>query len=121
MAGRYLRSAQGREEGRRFVRFITYVAIGGVAVGVAALLLALSIVRGFSEEIQSQITGVGAHVQIESLQDAAIGNGDEVRGREEVWPGGLRVSPVGQELTWRRRAAAGLESVDVWEIDAQPP
>ena len=80
------------------MRFITYVAIGGVAVGVAALLLALSIVRGFSEEIQSKITGVGAHVQIESLQDAAIGNVDELRERVEVWPEVLRVSPVVPDL-----------------------
>ena len=66
MAFRYLLGAQGREEGRRFVRFITYVAIGGVAVGVAALLLALSIVRGFSQEIEAKIVGFGAHVQVES-------------------------------------------------------
>ncbi|PSQ81733.1 MAG: ABC transporter permease, partial [Bacteroidetes bacterium QS_1_63_11] len=49
MAWRYLRGAEGRAgEGRGFLRFITYVSIGGVAVGVAALLLALAIVRGFS-------------------------------------------------------------------------
>ena len=35
MALRYLRDL-GRGEGRRFLRFVTYVAIGGVAVGVAA-------------------------------------------------------------------------------------
>lgn len=103
------------------MRFITYVAIGGVAVGVAALLLALSIVRGFSEEIQSKITGVGAHVQIESLQDAAIGNVDELRERVEVWPEVLRVSPVVQEFTLLRRSAAEIDGVMLWGIDAQPP
>ena len=41
VALRYLRGVQGRSEGRGFLRFITYVAVGGVAVGVAALLLAL--------------------------------------------------------------------------------
>ena len=42
-------------------------AIGGVAVGTGALLLALMIVRGFSREIEAKIVGFGQHVQVESF------------------------------------------------------
>lgn len=54
------------------------VAIAGIAVGVAALLLALSIVRGFSNEIETKIIGFGAHIQIESIQDKPIEDADSI-------------------------------------------
>src|SRR5690625_4424116 len=58
---------------------------------------------------------------MESLQDAAIGNVDELRERVEVWPEVLRVSPVVQEFTLLRRSAAEIDGVMLWGIDAQPP
>ena len=70
IALRYLRRAQGRSEGHRFLRLITFISVGGVAVGVATLILALSIVRGFSQEIESKIVGFGAQIQVESFRDA---------------------------------------------------
>ena len=53
VAWRYLRQAQGQRGGGRFLQFISAIAVGGVAIGVAALVLALAIVHGFSEEIES--------------------------------------------------------------------
>lgn len=120
IAGRYLRKAQGREEGRRFVRFITYVAIGGVAVGVAALLLALSIVRGFSEEIQEKIIGFGAHVQVESFQDTPLGEASYIADSLRVWPGVASVAPVVQEFTLMRRSATDIDGVILWGIEWPP-
>ncbi|MEM0964292.1 MAG: ABC transporter permease, partial [Bacteroidota bacterium] len=66
LALRYLRGAEGRDERRGFLRFVVVAAIGGVAVGTGALLLALMIVRGFSDEIEAKIVGFGQHVQVES-------------------------------------------------------
>lgn len=57
---------------------MTLVAIGGIAVGVAALLLALSIVRGFSNEIETKIIGFGAHIQVESIQDRPIEDAEQL-------------------------------------------
>jgi lipoprotein-releasing system permease protein len=120
IAGRYLRQAQGREEGRRFVRFITYVAIGGVTVGVAALLLALSIVRGFSEEIQEKLIGFGAHVQVESLQAAPIGNASSVMSRVTEWDEVARIAPVIQEFALLRRSRDEIDGVILWGVDEPP-
>jgi lipoprotein-releasing system permease protein len=117
---RYLRQAQGREEGRRFVRFITYVAIGGVTIGVAALLLALSIVRGFSEEIQTKIIGFGAHVQIESLQAVPIANAASVRDRVASWPEVARVDPVIQDFALLRRSREEIDGVMLWGVETTP-
>ena len=120
MALRYLRSAQGRDEGRRFVRFITYVAVGGVALGVAALLLALSIVRGFSNEIEAKIVGFGAHVQVESYQDEPIDGADTLKTRLEAFPGVRFVASTIQEFALLRRSQTEIDGVAIWGTD-QPP
>lgn len=120
VALRYLRGAQGREEGRRFLRFITYVAIGGVAVGVAALLLALSIVRGFSREIEAKIIGFGAHVQVESLQDAPLVDAASLRMSLERMEPVASVSPVLTEFVLLRRSSAEIDGVAIWGTEALP-
>lgn len=120
IAARYLRQAQGREEGRRFVRFITYVAIGGVTIGVASLLLALAIVRGFSQEIQDKIIGFGAHVQIESITDAPLGDASSIGERVASWPGVLSVSPVIQEFALLRRSRDEIDGVILWGVRSPP-
>ncbi|MBX3275420.1 MAG: ABC transporter permease [Sandaracinaceae bacterium] len=56
---RYLRSKK-----RRTVSVITAVAIGGVALGVAALLAVLSITSGFQDEFRNKVLGVNAHVLV---------------------------------------------------------
>ncbi len=120
MAFRYLRSARGREEGRRFIRFITYVAIGGVALGVAALLLALSIVRGFSNEIEAKIVGFGAHVQVESYQDEPLARADTLISRLASFPGVKFASPVVQEFALLRRSRSAIDGVAIWGTDVPP-
>ena len=78
LALRYLRGAQGREDRDGFLRFVVIAAIGGVAVGTGALLLALMIVRGFSREIEAEIVGFGQHVQVESYLGDPLADIDSV-------------------------------------------
>lgn len=59
---RYLRAKQ--KSG--FVSFISLVSIVGIALGVAALIIVLSVMNGFQREIRSKIIGVTAHMQIMS-------------------------------------------------------
>ncbi|MFW6023575.1 MAG: ABC transporter permease, partial [Myxococcota bacterium] len=56
---RYLRSAR-----RSTVSVITFVAIAGVALGVAALLTVQSITSGFQKEFRDKVLGVNAHVLV---------------------------------------------------------
>ncbi len=121
MALRYLLGAQGREEGRRFVRFITYVAVGGVAVGVAALLLALSIVRGFSREIEAKIVGFGAHVQVESIQDAPLSDARSMQRDIAQMETVAHVAPVVTEFALLRRSAVEIDGVALWGTDVLSP
>ncbi len=121
IAGRYLRGAEGAREGRRFLHFIILVAVGGVAVGVAALLLSLSIVRGFSGEIKEKITGFGAHVQVESIQDEPLSDAESMAFRLARFPQVIRVAPVIQEFVLLRRTSDAIEGVMLWGVDSLPP
>jgi len=112
MSLRYLRGAEGQSDGRSFLRFITYVAIGGVTLGVAALLLALAIVRGFSREIENKIVGFGAHIQVSSyVQDEPLEDGGTLGAELSAMEGVLDVSPVVEQPVLLRRSQDRIDGV----------
>ncbi|MFQ5571440.1 MAG: FtsX-like permease family protein [Rhodothermales bacterium] len=120
VALRYLLGAQGREEGRGFLRFITIVAVGGVAIGVAALLLALSIVRGFSREIENKIVGFGAHVQVESMQDQPLPRATRMERELAQIEAVSHVAPVITDFALLRRSSAEIDGVALWGVKKLP-
>jgi lipoprotein-releasing system permease protein len=113
VAIRYLRGAEGRVEGRRFLRLVTGVAVGGVAVGTAALLLALTIVRGFSREIQEKVVGFGQHVQVESYLGGPLDGADTLATRLAGFEGVQTVTPAVIEFALLRAPtpAAGAPAI----------
>jgi lipoprotein-releasing system permease protein len=54
-------SASGQKS---FSRLIVRIAVAGVALSVAVMIIALAIVTGFQREIRDKITGFGSHIQI---------------------------------------------------------
>lgn len=120
IALRYFRGVQGREEGRGFIRFVLYIAVGGVAVGVATLLLALAIVRGFKQEIEAKIVGFGAHVQVENFEDAPLSDGTAMYATLSEMERVIDVAPVISELTLLRRSSREIDGVALWGTDALP-
>lgn len=59
------RSGDGRG-GNRFISFIALISMLGLALGVAALIVVLSVMNGFQKELRTRILGVVSHVQISS-------------------------------------------------------
>lgn len=114
LALRYLTGAVGQDGKRGFLRFVTVVAIGGVAVGVAALLVALAIVRGFSQEIEAKIVGFGAHVQVESLPDGPLSGAAELNRGVAEEPGVIRIDPVVQDFVLLRRSSTEVDGASIW-------
>jgi lipoprotein-releasing system permease protein len=61
---RYLRSGQRRG----FLSFITAISIAGLAVGVAVLLVVMSVMNGFEEELRARILKVTSHATLMGLE-----------------------------------------------------
>jgi len=112
MALRYLRGAEGRTEGRSFLRFVTYVAIGGVALGVAALLLSLAIVRGFSQEITEKIIGFGAHIQVQSyFQERPLTNASSLQATLASTAGVTKAEARIEDVVLLRQSEQSIDGV----------
>ena len=47
-----------------FISFISLISMAGIALGVAALIVVLSVMNGFQKELRTRILGVASHVQI---------------------------------------------------------
>lgn len=66
---RYLRSTRGN----RFISFISMTSMVGVAIGVAVLIVVLSVMNGFESELRNRILSLTSHATIsafgEGLQD----------------------------------------------------
>jgi lipoprotein-releasing system permease protein len=71
IALRYLKS----KKKYRGVSVNTAISIGGVAVGVMALLVVLSVMTGFQQDIQKKILGANAHIIIREYKGAMTGPG----------------------------------------------
>lgn len=60
LARRYLRAK--RKEG--FISVITGFAFTGIALGVATLIIVMSVMNGFRAELLSRILGISGHIGI---------------------------------------------------------
>jgi lipoprotein-releasing system permease protein len=60
---RYLRSTRGN----RFISFISSISMLGVAIGVAVLIVVLSVMNGFEQELRSRILSFTSHATISAF------------------------------------------------------
>ena len=72
---RYTRARRG--SGRNsFISFIALTSMAGIALGVAALIVVLSVMNGFQEELRNRILAVASHIEIRGvptlIDDAAV-------------------------------------------------
>jgi len=58
------RLIRGRREGTSFSRPINIIAIIGIATGLAVMILAVSILTGFKQQIREKVIGFGSNIQI---------------------------------------------------------
>ena len=60
LARRYLASRSGG----RFLSFITWIALGGVTLGVTALIVVIGVMTGMQNELRAKILGSNPHIMV---------------------------------------------------------
>ncbi|WVT85808.1 lipoprotein-releasing ABC transporter permease subunit [Dechloromonas sp. ZY10] len=50
-----------------FISFISLISMLGIGLGVAALIVVLSVMNGFQKELRTRILGVASHIQITGM------------------------------------------------------
>ena len=68
---RYTRAGRGGRR-NRFISFISGVSMLGIALGVAALIIVLSVMNGFQKEVRDRMLSVIAHVELMSYGGEAL-------------------------------------------------
>jgi lipoprotein-releasing system permease protein len=68
---RYTRAGRvGRRNG--FISFISGVSMLGIALGVAALIIVLSVMNGFQKEVRDRMLSVIAHIEVSDASGGAL-------------------------------------------------
>ena len=55
------------EGGKKYSRPAVRIALAGIAIGIAVMIVSLSVVLGFKSEVSNKVTGFGSHIQLLSL------------------------------------------------------
>ena len=78
-----------------FISFISLISMLGIGLGVAALIVVLSVMNGFQTELRSRILGVVSHIQI-SGANGEMGGWERVAAQAGRQPGVLAAAPFVQ-------------------------
>lgn len=68
---RYLKASKGR-----FLTFLNFISIAGVAIGVASLIVVIGVMSGFGNNLRDKIIGTTPHIMVE--KETGIRNFDDV-------------------------------------------
>ncbi|MBN9369646.1 lipoprotein-releasing ABC transporter permease subunit [Hydrogenophaga sp. YM1] len=89
---RYTRAGRAtRRNG--FISFISGVSMLGIALGVAALIIVLSVMNGFQKEVRDRMLGVLSHIEVFEANGQAIANLPQVLSTIEARPEVLGAAP----------------------------
>ena len=77
---RYMIASKGR-----FLTFLNVISIGGVAIGVASLIVVTGVMTGFGNNLREKIIGTTPHVMIE--KENGVRDFEAVRGQISTVPG----------------------------------
>lgn len=78
-----------------FVSFIAMISMIGIALGVAALIVVLSVMNGFGKELRERTLSMTAHATVTG-QDGTLANWQEVQARLEGHPDVIDMAPYTQ-------------------------
>ncbi|CAO3429848.1 lipoprotein-releasing ABC transporter permease subunit [Azospirillum doebereinerae] len=105
VAMRYLRAR--RQEG--FISVIAGFSLLGIALGVATLIIVMSVMNGFRAELLGRVLGLNGHLNVYNARGGPLPDFDVLTGTLRNTPGVVNVTPTveGQALVSARGVASG--------------
>ena len=83
----------------RFITFISTISIAGIALGVATLIIALSILNGFQKTITNKVIDFDSHIQISSFTNTLPDYHNELPTlKEKLYPYAININPFVSNL-----------------------
>jgi len=67
---RYTRAGRRARRRNAFISFISAISMAGIALGVAALIVVLSVMNGFTKEVRDRMLSVLSHVEVTAYAGA---------------------------------------------------
>ena len=106
VAFRYLRAR--RQEG--FISVIAIFSLLGIALGVATLIIVMSVMNGFRGELLGRILGFNGHVSIYAAQSGQLTDYDALAAKVRTLPGITAARPTieGQVMATSGNQASGV-------------
>jgi lipoprotein-releasing system permease protein len=106
-----------------FISAIAVISLLGVAIGVAVLIIVLSVMNGFRSDLYARILGLNGHVTINAAQ-GPLNDFDALAQRLRQLPGVVAVIPVveGEVMAIDRGTAKGalLRGMRLEDMQARP-
>ena len=104
VAMRYLRAR--RQEG--FISVIAWFSLLGIALGVATLIIVMSVMNGFRQELLGRILGLNGHLSVYGMSQT-LDDFDSLAGKVRAVPGVVSATPIveGQVMATARGVARG--------------
>lgn len=105
VAMRYLRAR--RQEG--FISVIAGFSLLGIALGVATLIIVMSVMNGFRAELLGRVLGLNGHLNVYNVRGGPLPDYDPLAQKLRGLPGVVTVTPTveGQALVSVRGMASG--------------
>ncbi len=75
-----------------FISFISIASMVGIALGVTALIVVLSVMNGFQQELRTRILGVASHVQVQGF-DSGLADWQQVAREASTNPAVVAAAP----------------------------
>ena len=93
-----------------FISLISMISVGGVAIGVMALIVVLAVMSGFDRELKAKIVGVQPHLRIEKVDGIEDAEHDIAMIRKHNISGIVSLAPFveGQAILRSTKNATGV-------------
>jgi lipoprotein-releasing system permease protein len=89
---RYTRAGRTARRRNAFISFISGISMAGIALGVAALIVVLSVMNGFQKEVRDRMLSVLSHIEVFSY-DGALPDWRRVAQQARAHPEVLAAAP----------------------------